>query len=68
MLFRSRMPPDSWQFAVLRAWVEAGTPWKAGSGAVTGLTLNVSDFVIIPTKANKQLRVIVVGISGWKPR
>ena len=23
-----RMTPDSWQFAVLRSWVEAGTPWQ----------------------------------------
>jgi hypothetical protein len=59
-----RMPPDSWQFAVLRSWVDAGAPWKAGSGAVAGLTLNFSDFVIIPAKANEQLRVIAKFADG----
>src|SRR5438067_3928975 len=29
-----RITPDSWQYALLRSWVAAGTPWHPGSGSV----------------------------------
>ena len=52
-----RMTPDSWQFAVLRSWVLAGTPWRPGSGAVAGLTLDAPEYLIVPAQTNRQLRV-----------
>src|SRR4051794_7391864 len=52
-----RVTPDSWQFAILKSWVEAGTPWHAGSGAVTGLTLNAPEYFLVPAKKSKQLKV-----------
>jgi hypothetical protein len=52
-----RVTPDSWQFALLRSWVVAGAKWQPGSGSVTALTLDTPEYLIIPVKANRQLRV-----------
>src|SRR5215213_6311449 len=47
-----RVTPDSWQFEVLRSWVAAGTPWQAGSGTVTALTLNTPEYFLVPAKSS----------------
>jgi hypothetical protein len=52
-----RITPDSWQFAVLRSWVVAGTPWKPGSGTVTELALDAPEYLIVATKSTKPLHV-----------
>src|SRR5205814_248397 len=59
-----RVTPDSWQFTVLRSWVAAGTPWKAGSGAVTGLRLNSPEYFLVPAKSSKQLTVTAQFADG----
>jgi hypothetical protein len=52
-----RITPDSWQFALMRSWVVRGAKWRAGSGTVTGLAIDASEYLIVPVKAAKQLRV-----------
>jgi hypothetical protein len=52
-----RIVPDSWQFQVLRSWVVGGTPWRSGSGTVAELTLNVPEYMLVPPKTTKPLRV-----------
>jgi hypothetical protein len=59
-----RITPDSWQFAVMRSWVIAGTPWRSGSGTVSGLTLDAPEYLIVPAKANKQLKVTAQFADG----
>jgi hypothetical protein len=59
-----RITPDSWQFTVLRSWVAAGTPWKAGSGAVTALTLNAPEYFLVPAKSTKHLKVTAQFADG----
>ena len=59
-----RMPADSWQFAILRSWVAAGTHWKAGSGAVAALTLNAPEYFLVPSKSTRQLKVTAQFADG----
>ncbi|HEY1379427.1 MAG TPA: DUF1549 domain-containing protein, partial [Gemmataceae bacterium] len=59
-----RITPDSWQYALLRSWVEAGTPWHPGSGTVAGLTLSAPEYFLVPAKASKQLKVTATFADG----
>jgi hypothetical protein len=52
-----RIVADTWQFQILRSWVVGGTPWRAGSGTVDALILSVPEYMLVPAKATKPLRV-----------
>src|SRR5438045_8224281 len=51
----ARTPRGSWQYDVLRSWVEAGTPWRPGSGAVTALQLDAPEYLLVPAGTVKPL-------------
>lgn len=38
-----RFSSDSWQYQLFRDWIAAGSPWRKGSGELTGLTLTPSE-------------------------
>src|SRR5581483_10017122 len=51
------IPKDSWQYGILRAWVAAGAHWQKGSGAVTTLTLDTPEHLVVPAGQTRPLHV-----------
>jgi hypothetical protein len=52
-----RFGKDSWQYQVLRQWLQQGTPWRAGSGDVEKILITPAEHAFDKAGQTVQLRV-----------
>src|SRR5262249_58692347 len=59
-----RFRKDSWQYALLRAWIAAGAPWEKGQGVVKALCVTPAEHVFQKAGETVQLRVEATFANG----
>ncbi len=61
----ARLPPDSADYARLRDWIAAGTPWRDESrGLLERITVEPADRFLAAAPAEQQLRVVAEYADG----
>jgi hypothetical protein len=61
-----RFAKDSWEYRVLRAWVERGAPREEGSGRVADLTLTPAEIAFEPVGGERQVTVTARFADGTR--
>jgi hypothetical protein len=53
----ARFSKDSWQYNIIRQWIQDGSAWKAGSGEVVALEMSPKEYIFCKPGETKRVKI-----------